>query len=164
MGTVRDEPLLEYRGIMIDSSRHFLGIDSIRKVIESMPLSKLNMLHWHLVDDESFPVELGSHPELSQFGKYKAGQTYKVEDIKYLLKVAQLNAVNIIPEVDTPAHVRSWGLAPQWKNISIKCNGGTGYNGQFDITQKGVFELAEDVIKEIDNLFKDSPYIHLGGD
>jgi hexosaminidase len=129
-----------------------------------MPLSKLNMLHWHLVDDESFPVELGSHPELSQFGKYKANQIYTVQNIKDLIKVAELNAVKIIPEVDTPAHVRSWGLAPQWKNISIKCNGGTGYNGQFDITQNGVFELAQDVIKEIDNLFKDSPYIHLGGD
>ena len=97
MGTIRDEPLLEYRGIMSDSSRHFLGVASIQRVIESMPLSKLNMLHWHLVDDESFPVELGSHPELSQFGKYKSNQIYTVQNIKDLIKVAELNAVKIIP-------------------------------------------------------------------
>jgi hexosaminidase len=163
---IRDEPLLEYRGIMIDSARHFLGVAAIKRLIESMPLSKLNILHWHLVDDESFPIELGSHPELSQFGRYKSKQTYTTDDVKALIKAADLNAVKIIPEVDTPAHVRSWGLAPEWKNknITIKCAGGTGYNGQFDVSNNEVFKLAQDVVREIDLLFKDSPYIHLGGD
>jgi hypothetical protein len=57
-------------------------------------------------------------------------------------------------------------LASEWKNknITIKCAGGTGYNGQFDVSKNEVFELAKDVVKEIDGLFKDSPYIHLGGD
>ena len=55
---------------MIDSARHFLGVDSIIRLINSMPLSKLNVLHWHIVDDESFPLLLVSHPELAQASKY----------------------------------------------------------------------------------------------
>lgn len=161
---IKDEPLLEYRGIMIDSARHFLSTAAIKRVIESMPLSKLNILHWHIVDDESFPIKLGSHPELSQYGKYSSKQIYTVDDVKELIRVAGLNAVKIVPEIDTPAHVRSWGLAPEWKNASIKCAGGTGYNGQFDVSKAEVYELAKDVVKEVDALFKDSPYIHLGGD
>jgi len=60
---------------------------------------------------------------------------YTTDDIKELVKLADKNGVQIIPEIDTPAHVRSWGLAEKWKGISIKCNGGTGYNGQFDVSK-----------------------------
>ena len=49
--TIKDEPLLEYRGVMIDSARHYLGVEHIKRLIQSMPLSKLNILHWHIVDD-----------------------------------------------------------------------------------------------------------------
>lgn len=134
---VKDQPLLEYRGIMIDSARHYLGVAAIKRLLQAMPLSKLNILHWHLVDDESFPIKLGSHPELSDNSRYGSKQIYTPDDVKALIKVAELNAVKIIPEIDTPAHVRSWGLAPDWKakNITIQCAGGTGYNGQFDLSK-----------------------------
>ena len=62
---IRDQPLVSYRGIMIDSARHFLSVNSIKRVIQAMPLSKLNILHWHIVDDESFPLVLDSHSELA---------------------------------------------------------------------------------------------------
>lgn len=80
--------------------------------------------------------------------------------------MAALNAVQVVPEIDTPAHVRAWGLAPEWKNknITIKCAGGTGYNGQFDLSKPETFTLAADVVREVDELFRSSPYIHLGGD
>lgn len=151
---------------MIDSSRHFLSIDSIIKLVTAMPLSKLNVLHWHLVDDESFPVELASHPELAQGGKYSNKETYSLSDMQRVIAAGQLNAVQIVPEIDTPAHVRSWGESASWKakNISIKCNGGTGYNGQFDLSKQETYILAQDVVREINSIFSSSPYIHLGGD
>jgi hexosaminidase len=166
VGIVRDEPQVSYRGIMVDSARHFLGIAALTRLVESMPLSKLNILHWHLVDDESFPIELGSHPELAQAANYGKGRTYTRDQVKELLRVAALNAVQVVPEIDTPAHVRAWGLAPEWKNknITIKCAGGTGYNGQFDLSKPETFALAADVVREVDELFRSSPYIHLGGD
>jgi hexosaminidase len=59
---IQDEPVLAYRGIMIDTARHFLKVSTIKRLIENMPQSKLNILHWHLADDESFPIQLNSHP------------------------------------------------------------------------------------------------------
>jgi hexosaminidase len=59
---VDDEPAVEYRGIMLDSVRHFLSTKAIKRTIEAMPLSKLNYLHWHLIDDEAFPLPSVSHP------------------------------------------------------------------------------------------------------
>lgn len=67
---IRDEPVVSYRGLMIDSSRHFLSVGAILRVIDSMALSKLNILHWHLTDDEAFTVVLQSHPELAAGGSY----------------------------------------------------------------------------------------------
>jgi len=67
---------------MIDSARHYLGVAAIKRLVQAMPLSKLNILHWHLIDDESFPVELGSHPELAQAGRFSAKQTYTIDQIK----------------------------------------------------------------------------------
>lgn len=64
-GYVKDEPIISYRGIMIDSVRHFIGIEFIKRLILSMTLSKLNILHWHLSDDEAFVLDLINHPELS---------------------------------------------------------------------------------------------------
>lgn len=151
---------------MIDSARHYLGVSSIKRLLQSMPLSKLNILHWHIEDDESFPLVLDSHPELAEGAKYSSSQIYTKQDVMDIINVAKLNAVKIVPEIDTPAHTRSWGQAPEWmaKNISIACAGGTGYNGQLDLSIPEVFSLVKDVVREIDVLFKDSPYLHLGGD
>jgi hexosaminidase len=151
---------------MIDSARHYLSVASILKLIKSMPLSKLNVLHWHIVDDESFPLELVTHPELAQYSRYSKSEVYTAEDVKQILNAASLNAVQVVPEIDTPAHVRAWGQAPVWKALgaSIACAGGTGYNGQFDVSIPQVFDLAMDVIKEVNQMFSSSPYIHLGGD
>ena len=149
---------------MVDTARHFLSVESLKRVLESLPLSKLNILHWHMVDDESFPIELISHPELAQYGSYSSEETYSIDQIKDLIKVAKANAVKIIPEIDSPAHVRSWGLAPQWSKSTIKCPGGEGYNGQLDVSNDDVLALSKQVVKEVNGLFLDSPYIHLGGD
>lgn len=80
--------------------------------------------------------------------------------------MAKKNGVSIVPEIDTPGHVRAWGLDKKWKeqNITVLCPRGEGYNNQLDLSKQSVYELGQDVYREIDNLFRDSPYIHLGGD
>lgn len=130
-----------------------------------MPLSKLNYLHWHLVDDEAFPLPSISHPELAE-GAYDSKSRYSYDEIRDIIAFATKNGVNIIPEIDTPGHTRSWGLSAKWKaaNITIKCPGGEGYNGQLDVSKDSVYTLVGDVLKEVDALFKDSDYLHLGGD
>jgi hexosaminidase len=63
---------------MVDTSRHFISLPTLKRVIESLPISKLNAFHWHLTDDEAFPVSLGSHPELANSGSYSKKETYSV--------------------------------------------------------------------------------------
>lgn len=64
-----------------------------------MPLSKLNILHWHMMDDESFPVKLDLHPELAQAGSFSSSKIYTTDDIKSLISLASKNGVKIIPEI-----------------------------------------------------------------
>ena len=129
-----------------------------------MPLSKLNTLHWHIVDDESFPLILPSHPELASSGRYSDAEIYTRTDVLEIVALAEKNGVQVIPELDTPGHVRSWGLSSKWANASIPCAGGTGYNGQLDISIAAVRTMVRDVIKEVESWFTNSPYFHFGGD
>ena len=89
IGVVEDAPLVEHRGIMIDSVRHFLSVDIIKRLIKSMKLSKLNILHWHLADDEAFTMDLASHPELAQASKYTPDSYYTLQQIKELIALAK---------------------------------------------------------------------------
>ena len=82
------------------------------------------------------------------------------------MALADKNAVQVVPEMDTPAHVRSWGESDQWKakGISIQCPGGEGYNAQFDVSIPEVFTMVKEVFQEVDKMFSNSKYLHLGGD
>ena len=73
---------------MIDTARHFVKISTIKRLIQNMPQSKLNILHWHLADDESFPLKLASHPELAQYGSYSPSKIYMLEDVQGLIALA----------------------------------------------------------------------------
>ena len=88
-----------------------------------MPVSRLNILHWHMMDDESFSVRLGSHPELSEYASFGTSRVYSVDDLKNLITLADKNGVKIIPEISSPSRMRSWFQAPAWnsKNLSVSC-------------------------------------------
>lgn len=95
---------------MIDSSRHFLPLSAIKHTIDGLMFSKMNVLHWHITDEDSFPAEILSHPELSEFGK--VGGTYSQAEIKSVISYAKARGVRVVPEFDTPAHTQSWGRSP----------------------------------------------------
>ena len=67
---IKDQPTFGYRGLMIDSSRHFLPVRLILETIDAMMYNKLNILHWHIVDEDSFPLILDSHPEIAQYAAF----------------------------------------------------------------------------------------------
>ena len=92
---------------MIDSSRHFMPIELIKKTIDGMLYSKLNVLHWHITDQDSFPIYIPSRPELSQYGSING--VYSVIDVKSIIAYANIRGVRVVPEIDTPAHTESWG-------------------------------------------------------
>lgn len=105
---IKDSPDYIHRGLMIDSARHFLSIDMILKTIDSMMYNKLNVLHWHITDTESFPFPLHSFPNITTAGAYTAKLTYSFEDIKRVIDTAMLRGISVIPEVDSPGHALSW--------------------------------------------------------
>lgn len=79
---IEDEPLFVYRGILIDTSRHFLPIRLIKETIDAMMYNKLNILHWHIVDEDSFPLILKSHPELAEYAAFSMYETYSTQEVK----------------------------------------------------------------------------------
>jgi len=111
-GEVIDGPRFPYRGLMMDYSRHFYPVEFIEHTIDAMAASKLNVLHMHITDDQSFPMESASVPELAEQGAFldRDGKplTYSADDVDRLTNYAQDRGVLLVPEFDMPAHSSSW--------------------------------------------------------
>ncbi|KAF9687331.1 hypothetical protein SADUNF_Sadunf02G0082600 [Salix dunnii] len=80
-----DKPRFAYCGLLLDTSRHYLSINVIKQIIESMSYAKLNVLHWHIIDEQSFPLEVPSYPNLWK-GSYTKWERYTVEDAYDIVK------------------------------------------------------------------------------
>ena len=112
-----DAPVFPYRGVMIDTARNWLSKPLIKKIIDGLSYNKLNVLHWHITDAESFPFETKnvsvvhktgfrlSH--LSSLGAYSSKKVYSVKDIEEISHYAKVRGVRIVPEIGGPAHVYS---------------------------------------------------------
>jgi hexosaminidase len=127
---------------MLDSSRHFLPVKEIKKMIDGLMFNKMNILHWHISDEDSFPLEVKTQPELSQYGS--VGGTYSETDVKSLIQYAKTRGVRLIPEIDTPAHTQSWGRSEALAEIIVNCN--TEYEGQFDPTLNKTYDVVKNVM------------------
>lgn len=126
--------------------------------------NKLNVLHWHISDDESFPLELKSHPEITKAGSYSSNEIYSEADVKLIIERATSNGIRVIPEVDSPGHVRSWGLSKETKAITVNnCPGNEHYNSLLDPSLDQSYEVAKGIYSDIQDMFPD-PWIHMGGD
>ena len=79
---IEDSPKYPYRGVMLDSARNFLSVNTIKRTIEAMAINKLNTLHWHLTDTQSFPFYSKSVPDLSLYGAYSPSRIYSEKDIE----------------------------------------------------------------------------------
>lgn len=144
---------------MIDTSRHYLRVETIKQTIDACLYNKANVLHWHITDQDSFPLEIASRPELTKYGSFP-GQTYTKANVLDIVQYALRKGVRVIPELDTPGHSDSWGRSPELKNIVVNCG---YYQGQFDPTLDQTYDLVRDVLREVNEMFID-PVVHLGGD
>lgn len=107
--TILDEPKLPHRGLLLDTSRHYLPLSDILLTLDAMSYNKLNVLHWHIVDDNSFPYQSTRYPDLSAKGAYHHSMIYTPNDVQKVVDYARLRGIRVMPEFDTPGHTRSWG-------------------------------------------------------
>ena len=152
---VTDIPQFPHRGLLIDTSRRFLSPDVIKLHIDMMSATKLNVLHWHLVDDFGFSVSLPSFPELASKGAISQYAIYTPATVRELIAYARARGVIIMPELDIPGHSSRWFLShPELMGIAE--------NG-IDPTRPETYEFLKLVIADTVDLFQTN-VIHLGGD
>jgi hexosaminidase len=166
-----DKPAYPYRGLLIDTTRHFLPVWSIEKIISGMAYNKMNRLHVHMTDTASFPVQLASQPNMSRYGAYTSREQYTREDIKALVHFGRSHGVQLIPEIDAPAHANSgWEWGPEaglgelvvctgdWSDKALEPPG-----GQMNIVNENLYGVLADIYDDVAEMF-DSSIWHLGGD
>jgi hexosaminidase len=101
---IQDAPEYGYRGLMIDTSRHYLDVDLIITNLYVMAANKLNVMHWHLVDSQSWPYASSQFPELAQKAAYCRQCTYNSTQINHILQTAASLGIRVIVEIDLPGH------------------------------------------------------------
>ncbi|XP_048253652.1 uncharacterized protein LOC124133952 isoform X2 [Haliotis rufescens] len=162
---ISDYPRFPHRGILVDSSRHFFFKETIFDILDGMEQNKMNVLHWHIIDDQSFPYQSEVFPELSRKGAFHPTFVYTQKDIAEIIDYARFRGIRVMPEFDTPGHTYSWGLSRP--DLLTQCyQGGSpvkGYLGPIDPTKNSTYKFLRTLFAEVLDTFKDQ-YIHLGGD
>ncbi|KAJ9454645.1 Beta-hexosaminidase 1 [Diplonema papillatum] len=155
--SITDAPRFPHREVLVDSSRHFEPLASLKKVIASFTYAKINTLHWHLVDEQSFPYDSPSFPLLSRMGAYSGYERFSQNDVKDIVEFARQRGIRVVVEVDTPGHAASWCGGYPEICPSATCNMplNPSTNKTFDVI-KGVFSDLKEVT--IDTHF------HIGSD
>ena len=182
IGTITDEPRFEYRGMMLDVSRHFFGLDFVKKQIDAMAYYKLNRLHIHLTDAAGWRIEIKKYPRLTNFAAWRTGKNWKEwwnGDRKYveegsegaeggyftqdqcreIVEYAKKHYITVIPEIEMPSH--SEEVLTAYPELS--CTHVPYKQADFCVGNEKTFEFLENVLLEVMEIFP-SEYIHVGGD
>jgi hexosaminidase len=163
--TIDDRPRFPWRGLMIDTSRHFFPIPVIERNLDGMEAVKLNVFHWHLSDDQGFRVESRKFPLLQEKGS--DGAFYTQEQVRQLIEYARNRGIRVVPEFDMPCHTTSW--FPGYPQLSsakgpyeIARKVGV-LDGAMDPTKESTYKFLDGFIGEMAGIFPDG-YFHIGGD
>ncbi len=162
---IKDSPRFAWRGLLIDVGRHFMPVDVIKRNLDAMAAVKLNVLHWHLSEDQGFRVECKAFPKLHEMGS--DGYYYTQDQIRDILKYADDRGIRVMPEFDMPGHVSSWMVgypelasAPGPYEISRRWG---VMDPAMDPTKESTYNFLDRFFREMTGLFPDE-YFHIGGD
>ncbi|BDD05451.1 beta-N-acetylhexosaminidase [Aureibacter tunicatorum] len=165
---IEDSPRFTWRGLMLDPARHFLSVSAVKKQLDAMASMKMNVMHFHLSDNQGFRIESKLYPQLHQLGSSR-GEFYTQDDIKDIVAYAALRGIRVIPEIDVPGH------ATPILKVFPEIGSHTGdyeyvletWSGVFDPTldptNEKTYEILKDIFTEVSALFPDE-YFHIGGD
>lgn len=162
--TIKDQPRFPWRGLLIDVSRHFIPIDVLKRNLDGMAAVKMNVLHWHLSDDQGFRVESKAFPKLQGMGS--GGYYYTQEEIRDFISYAHDRGIRVVPEFDTPGHSRSW--FPGYPELAsgegpFTVENENGPSSVTDPTREETYKFMDKFVGEMGKLFPDD-YFHIGGD
>jgi hexosaminidase len=174
---IEDAPRFAWRGLMVDSARHFQSIDTLKSVLDAMAVHKLNTFHWHLVDDQGWRLEIKKYPKLTQVAAWrldpgaaskgpKYGGFYTQDQVRDLVAYAAARNITIVPEIETPGHALAPIVAyPQLGTAPPDASkmGDWGVFPWLYNTDDATFAFLDDVLNEVMDLFP-STFIHVGGD
>ncbi|MDP5279652.1 family 20 glycosylhydrolase [Sphingomonas sp. DG1-23] len=177
---VADAPRFGWRGLMLDSARHFQSPAYVRQLIDWMAVNKLNTLHWHLVDDQGWRIEIKKYPKLTEISGWrhpatapgapqlpKIGGFYSQDEIKAIIAYAAQRNITIIPEIEMPGHALAAIRAYPELGTGVPIPPGTEsdwgvFPWLYNLDDK-TFNFLENVLDEVIALFP-SRYVHVGGD
>ncbi len=171
---IHDFPRFSWRGMLLDCCRHFMDKEFVMRYIDLLAYHKMNVLHWHLTEDQGWRIEIDKYPKLTEIGAWRTekdgsiyGGFYTKEDIKEILAYAKTRHITVVPEIEFPGHsVAAIASYPHLSCTGDSINVGTEWGVYKDIYCAGndtVFAFMEDVLTEVMELFP-SKYIHIGGD
>jgi len=177
-----DEPRFAWRGAMLDSARHFQSPEFIKRFIDELALAKLNVLHWHLTDDQGWRIEIKRHPRLTGVGAWRRpagaagtdangqpvrdGGFYTQDEIRDIVRYAAARYVTIVPEIDMPGHMQAAIAAyPQLGSAGDTpvVSPDWGVHSYILNADEPTVAFMQEVLDEVVELFP-SRYIHVGGD
>ena len=184
---IEDSPRFRWRGLMLDSARHFQSIAFVKRLLDAMAMNKLNVFHWHLTDDQAWRIEIRKYPKLTSVGAWRvpAGQAaqkdidpatgkprlyggfYTQAQVKEIVAYAAERGITVVPEIEMPGHASAALAAyPEYSAMAdppkaVPADWGV-YHEAYKLDAKTT-RFLEDVLDEVIGLFP-SKYIHVGGD
>jgi hexosaminidase len=163
--TIDDKPRFPWRGLMIDSGRHFMPLDVIRQNLDGMEAVKMNVFHWHLSEDQGFRIESKTFPLLHEKGS--DGLFYTQAQVRDIIDYARDRGIRVVPEFDMPGHATAWfvgypALASGTGPYKIERRWGV-FDPAMDPTRETTYKFLDQFLGEMTALFPDA-YFHIGGD
>src|SRR5690348_4468030 len=181
-GSIVDHPRFAWRGLMLDSARHFQSVADIKKLIDWMSLNKLNVLHWHLSDDQGWRIRIPNYPELTKIGACRkavgpdAALTggpdkpycgfYTDAEVRDIVRYAAERFIEVVPEIDLPGHSQAAVAAYPWLGVTGERPAvwtDWGISPWLLKPDEQTLHFVDDVLDEVMQLFP-SRYISIGGD
>lgn len=162
---IEDAPRFVWRGVLLDSSRHFLSVATLKRQLDAMAAAKYNILHWHLTDDQGWRMEFKAYPKLHE--QASDGEYYSQDDIREVVAYAQQRGIHVLPEIDVPGHASAIALVypelmsapgPYTKEIRWGVHKPT-----LNPINDSVYEFIDSLMTEVRALFP-FEYVHIGGD
>lgn len=171
---IYDYPHFQWRGLNLDCCRHFMSKEFVKRYIDLLAFHKMNVLHWHLTEDQAWRIEIKKYPLLTEKGSFRTyddgsvyGGYYTQDDIKEVIEYAASRFITVVPEIELPGHsVAALSCYPEYSCTGGPFEVGTIWGVYKDVYCAGkenTFKFLEDVLDEVIDLFPGT-YIHIGGD